>query len=211
MKYNWFALKLVIICVVVWIAQNIFDITDEFALVSADVLSRPWTIITHIFLHGSFQHLFFNMFALAMFGSILEKIIGGKKFLLVFFASGAFASLGTIFFYNASIGASGAIYGIFGVLAVIRPKMPVFAGMFVPMPMIVAVSLWAAGDLLGVFAPSETIAYASHLFGLFFGILYGFYIRGKYREERREIENRISERQFRNWEDEWVKLSDPYL
>jgi membrane associated rhomboid family serine protease len=62
--------------------------TDALALETASVASRPWTMLTYIFLHGSFAHLFYNMFALALFGSILERVIGGKRFLFVFFVSG---------------------------------------------------------------------------------------------------------------------------
>lgn len=49
---------------------------------------RPWQIITHMFMHGNFTHLLFNMYALWMFGSVLEQIWGPKKFLLFFFVTG---------------------------------------------------------------------------------------------------------------------------
>ena len=75
MRFKWYAIQLVIICVIVFILQIIYpQITDQFALVSANFLKNPWTIITYIFLHGSFEHLFYNMFALGLFGFILEKI-----------------------------------------------------------------------------------------------------------------------------------------
>lgn len=206
MKFNWFAIKLVIICVVVWILQLIIPwLTDEFALVSSEFLSRPWIIITHIFLHGGIEHLFYNMFALALFGSILERVIGGKKFLIVFFVSGVIAGIGSILFYEASIGASGAIYGILGTLAILRPRMTVYMGLGFPMPMIVAVFFWAAGDLLGFFAPSENVAYAAHLFGLAFGFIYGIYLRKEHGEpfRKRKSKAHIGEEEFREWEDEW--------
>jgi hypothetical protein len=218
MKYNWYAIKLVIICVIIFIFQILYEptieereigitnpLTDEYALVSSEFLSRPWTIITYIFLHGGIEHLFYNMFALALFGSILEKVIGGKKFLITFFISGIIAGLGSVLFYEASIGASGAIYGIFGALAILRPRMTVYMS-FVPMPMIVAVFLWAAGDLLGFFYPSENIAYSAHLFGLAFGLIYGFYLKKDYGEtakpKRKSID--IGEKEFRDWEDRWL-------
>jgi membrane associated rhomboid family serine protease len=109
------------------------------------------------------------MFALALFGSILERVIGGKRFLFVFFISGIFAGIGSILFYTSTIGASGAIYGVMGTLAVIRSRMVVYMG-FVPMPMAIAVALWAIGDFIGLFSPAGTVAYASHLFGLAFGL-----------------------------------------
>lgn len=208
MKYNWYAIKLVVICVIVFILQiSIRPLTDEFALISSEFLFRPWTIITYIFLHGDILHLFYNMFALALFGSVLEKVIGGKKFLIMFFVSGIIAGMGSILFYGASIGASGAVYGIFGTLAVLRPRMTVYMGLGIPMPLIIAVSLWALGDLLGFFYPSENIAYAAHLFGLVFGLIYGFYLKKDYGETakvKRKSKVDVSEDEFREWEDRWL-------
>lgn len=208
MKYNWFAIKLVAICVVVWIFQQIFPfLTDYFALTSSEVLSKPWTLVTYIFLHAGFDHLFYNMFALAIFGAMLEKIIGGKKFLTVFFVAGIAAGIGSVIFYSSSIGASGAIYGIMGTLVVLRPRMPVFVGFMVPVPMIFAVILWAAGDFIGLFAPSENVAYAAHLFGLAFGLVYGLYLKKDYGEfPRPKRKSDINEEEFKEWEDRYVKI-----
>ena len=204
MRYHWFAIQLVIICVIVFVFQFFNNaITDEYALVSATVLSKPWTLITSIFLHGSFEHLFYNMFALALFGSILEKVIGGKKFLILFFASGIISGMGSVLFYTASIGASGAIFGLLGALGTLRPKMTIYL-YYVPMPMAVAVLLWAAGDLFGIFAPDE-VAHAAHLFGLAFGLLVGIMLREKHRENkaRRRLPD-ISEEKMEEWEDRWM-------
>lgn len=217
MKFKWYAIKLVIICVIIFIIQILFEptieqremgaenpLTDNFALVSATVLIAPWTIITSIFLHGSVEHLFYNMFALGLFGSVLEKIIGGKKFLILFFVSGIISSVGSVLFYIASIGASGAIFGVLGSLGILRPKMTVFIG-FIPMPMAVAVALWAIGDLIGLFAPTE-IAHAAHLFGLAFGLIAGFYLRKQYKEvQSKRKEPEIDNEEFRRWEDGWMR------
>lgn len=69
----------------------------------------PHQLITHIFMHGSFAHLLFNMFALAMFGSTLEKVWGGKKFLIVYFVSAAGALVLQLLFnyYNYSSALAG--------------------------------------------------------------------------------------------------------
>lgn len=206
MKYNWYAFKLVAICLIVFILQNFYeDLTNQFSLVSSDFLSRPWIIITYIFLHGSLQHLFYNMFALGLFGSVLESIIGGKKFLLTFFLSGVIAGIGSIIFYTSSIGASGSIYGILGLLAVLRPRMVVYAG-FVPLPMALAVIFWAAGDLLGLFSPFDLIGHAAHLFGLVFGLIYGIKLRKEYGEVIvKKPKEEIRDEEFKKWEDEWLR------
>ncbi len=205
MTFRWFSIWLVAVCVIVFIVQNLAPITDALALETASVASRPWTMLTYIFLHGSFAHLFYNMFALALFGSILERVIGGKRFLFVFFVSGIFAGVGSILFYTATIGASGAIYGVMGTLAVIRARMVVYMG-FVPMPMAMAVALWAIGDFIGFFSPAGQTAYASHLFGLAFGLAYGAYIWRRYRMPSRESHDRarIDESKIREWEDRYL-------
>lgn len=206
MKYRWYALQLAVICVIVWIFQQIVpSLTDSFALNSSEVFSKPWTLITYIFLHGSFEHLFYNMFALLLFGLILERVVGRKKFLITFFVAGIAAGIGSVMFYSSSIGASGAIYGVIGVLGFLRPRMPVWSFGF-PMPMVAALIIWAAGDFIGLFTPSDLVGHAAHLFGLAFGLAYGFYLRKDYGEHplpRKRSD--ISEEDFESWEDRYVK------
>ena len=106
-------------------------------------------------------------------------------------------------FRNTTIGASGAIFGIMGALAAIRPRMTIYVS-FVPMPMAVAVLLWAAGDLIGLFAPSN-VANAAHLFGLAFGIIIGLSLREKHKDSRKKRDDfDISEEEFEDWEDNWM-------
>jgi len=204
MKYNWYAIKLVIITVIVFILQFLISgLTDEFALISSEFFSRPWTIVTSIFLHGSIEHLLYNMLALALFGSVLEKIIGSRKFLILYFASGIVAGVGSILFYTASIGASGAIFGILGALAVLRPRMIVW--LYAPVPMAFAVVLWTIGNFIGLFAPGQ-IAYAAHLFGLGFGLAYGFVHKKEYGEiPQKKRKHSIAEKELEKWEDEWLR------
>ena len=69
-------------------------IEDLFALHTwQSPLFRPWQLVTHLFLHGSWDHIIFNMFALWMFGSILENLWGPKKFLTFYFICGLGAAL----------------------------------------------------------------------------------------------------------------------
>jgi uncharacterized protein len=198
-----YAMKIVGICVLAFIIQLIFPIfEDTFLLTSSEVFSQPWTLVTSMFLHGDFMHLFYNMFALGLFGLILEKIIGGKKFLIVYFVGGIVASISVTFFYNAALGASGGVMAILGCLAVLRPKMRVFIGM-IPMPMFVAALVWIGGDVIGLFAPSG-IANAAHLGGMFFGLVAGLYLRNKYLQSPPQQTRQISESRFNNWEDRWM-------
>ncbi len=205
-------ITLAAITVAIFVLQIIFPaITDSFSLVSAEAFARPWTILTSIFLHGGLEHIMYNMFALVLFGLILEEIIGAKRFLILYFSAGILASLATIPFYQASLGASGAIFGILGALAILRPKMVVWIN-FIPVPMFLAIFVWAAIDLFGILFPSN-IANSAHLAGLFLGVIYGLYLRGSFgekffRKHRHNLE--ISEEKFQEWENRNMQLRNIY-
>ena len=95
--------------------------------------------------------------------------------------------------------------GILGTLGMLRPRMTVYIS-YIPMPMAAAVVLWAAGDIIGFFTPSN-IANAAHLFGLAVGLIVGLYLRKKYGEKigtRRKIRNDITEEESEEWEDAWL-------
>ncbi len=156
-----------------------------------------------MFLHGGFAHLFFNMFALAIFGTILEKIIGSRRFLTVYFAAGIIAGIASLPFYSAVLGASGAIMGVLGCLAILRPRMTVWM-MYAPMPMIVAAGFWILLDLAGFFSGAGGIANAAHLGGIFFGIGYGLWTRKNF-GERRKIIRPVSDRDLDDWEVKYMQ------
>lgn len=208
MKRNgYWALKITGILVLIFIIQLVFkNFTNLFVLNSSLVFIRPWTLITSIFLHGSLAHLMLNGFALALFGSILENIIGSKKFLFLFFISGIFANIPSIIFYNSSLGASGAIFGIMGCLVVLRPKMTIWMN-FMPVPMWLAAIIWALQDVFGIFVPSYNpgIANFAHLGGLFFGLIYGFYIRPKDKNKGLNVSSELTEEEINEWENTWFK------
>lgn len=92
--------NLIIINVLVFLAQSIvgnnlgFSFDDVFALHSwQSDLFKPWQFVTHLFMHGSIGHIFSNMFALWMFGSILENLWGPKRFITFYIACGLGAAL----------------------------------------------------------------------------------------------------------------------
>lgn len=172
------------ICIAVFFGQMTFDLAD-FMFVPNLVYSSPWTLVTSVFMHADFAHLFFNMFALFIFGIQLESTVGRKSFLFLFFLSGIVGNFGyMITAANPNIpglGASGAVFGIIGALAVIRPLAMVYIG-YAPMPIILAAFLWGITEFLGLFVPSG-IARGAHLGGLFLGIVYGIAFRIATREK----------------------------
>lgn len=158
-------------------------VSNYFALTPALVLQQPWAIVSAIFLHGSPIHLFFNMFGLLMFGPLLEQKIGSRNFLMLYFASGIIGNLGYIFtaFGSATpvLGASGAIYGVLGALAILQPNLMVFVGFF-PMPMYMAAVFWVFAEFsAGVGGTQPGIANFAHLFGLFGGLLFGRHFKSE--------------------------------
>jgi membrane associated rhomboid family serine protease len=201
MKYNIrSALWLSLIIFAIFLLQKlIFGFTDLFILDSRLVIPKIWTLLTAIFLHSGMVHLLYNLFALALFGSILEDIIGSRKFLILFFVAGLTASFASLPFYTRVLGASGAIFGILGMLGILRPKMTVWL-YSIPMPMIIALFVWAIGDIIGIYAPSGT-ANIAHLGGLFVGVVAGIYYRKQFRERKNKEEDiNIDEEKVREWE-----------
>ncbi|MBI2133662.1 rhomboid family intramembrane serine protease [Candidatus Woesearchaeota archaeon] len=199
---RYFSLYLVSALIVVFVFQQVNpSLTDNFALKSGEVVGKPWTLLTSIFLHSGILHLLYNSFGLALFGSILEGRIGSAKFLWVFMASGLISGIVAAFFYPATIGASGAVFGVIGVLAVIAPMMIVWVS-YIPMPMFIAAVVWAVGDVLGLFMPGE-IANAAHLAGLAAGALFGIFLRGKAPLKIMKKPG-LSKEKIREWEEEYM-------
>ena len=146
----------------------------------AGVLARPWTIVTNLFLHGSIGHILANMLTLYFFGRYLCALVGEKKFLTVYFIGGISGSILYILLgppLSLAIGASGAVFALGGVLAVMRPKLRVFV-FPIPLPL----PLWVAvigGFVIISFFPN--VAWQAHLGGLAFGLAIGYFFRKRER------------------------------
>ena len=156
---------------------------SAFEFDPSSIVTRPWTLVTYIFLHNGFGHLFFNMFVLFFLGTTLERIIGKRQFLGVFFASGILSAIGYSFLsqpiFNISpgsmIGASGAIYGVFAALTILEPNLRVYV-YFIPMSMKYALLLFALFDFFMINS-LDMIAHTAHLSGLLVGLYMGSRIK----------------------------------
>jgi membrane associated rhomboid family serine protease len=99
----------------VFLLQNASPgLTSDLGFVPALALQRPWTILTYMFVHGGFGHIFFNMIALYFFGPRVEMTLGSQRFITLYLISGITGGLLSIPFtpYVSIIGASGAVFGV---------------------------------------------------------------------------------------------------
>ncbi len=202
---HYISLKLGAILIFLYLFQLLVPwFTDFMSFTASRFMLEPWGIITHAFVHSptDYMHLLNNLFFLTVFGTILEHYIGSKKFAVLFLASGVAAGISAFIFYPGTrvLGASGAISGIVGFLAVLKPrKVGLFWG--VPLPMWAVLVGWMATNLVGVGAEAG-IAFEAHLFGLIFGGLTSFFYRKSSQEEHKESrEIDIDQEKLKRWEE----------
>ena len=144
-----------------------------------------WQMITHMFMHGSFTHLLFNMFGLYMFGSRLEQMWGAKRYINFYLITGLGAALlhtlvqdyeitqGLVNINQPTVGASGALFGILVAFAMYWPNTQLFL-MFIPVPIKAkwAVIGYAAFELFaGISGFQAGVAHFAHLGGALFGFI----------------------------------------
>lgn len=189
--------NLVAINILMFIATLVnenFMVANFAMFYPASPFFKPWQILTHMFMHGGFWHIFFNMYSLLMFGSILERSLGTKKYLIFYFVTGLGAvALHTgvewlqarVFIANGiaqayqqllvtpTLGASGAIYGLLIGFAMLYPQARLIL-IFPPIPVKAKwlVIIFAAIELvLGINGIQNSVAHFAHLGGMLFGWL----------------------------------------
>jgi membrane associated rhomboid family serine protease len=205
-------LNLIIINVLAYFAQMAFggnaplnNVNDLFALhhYKSDVF-KPYQLVTHMFMHGGIFHLLFNMLALWMFGSMIEKVWGPKRFLIFYLVCGLGAGLAQMGSYavdfwqidhanisselfneyqtalrlNCTVGASGAIMGVLAAFGYLFPNTQLFI-MPIPFPVKAkwAILGFIALDVFGgvVKVQGDNIAHFAHVGGALIGFLIVFY------------------------------------
>jgi len=136
-----------------------------------------WQLFTYMFLHGGFFHIFFNMFALWMFGGEIERAWGTKEFLKYYFVTGVGAGFFTFFLsFNShipTIGASGAIFGILVAFAMMFPDRPIYLYFLFPIKAKYLVIFFVVIEFLASFRhTSDGIGHFAHLGGIVIGYIY---------------------------------------
>ncbi|CAG1000126.1 MAG: rhomboid protein [Candidatus Methanoperedens nitroreducens] len=182
-----YSLMILLIVLISFVLQYIIPgYFSYLALSPYYIFSRPWTLITHMFLHSGPVHLLFNMMFLFFFGPELERRIGGKRFLFVFFISGIIAAIGyslwSVFIlkqYSTAVGASGALFGIFACLAILAPDIEVGLFFFIRMKITYALIFFALLDLLFIGSSGDLVARSAHLSGVVAGLAFGKYLKKK--------------------------------
>lgn len=172
--------NLLLLNVVVFLAQTLLLKVNfmPYALHDFGAGFEVWQLVTYMFMHGGFSHLFFNMFALWMFGRQLEYDLGLKRFLVYYFVCGIGAGVVNLIVnmlmgtYGITVGASGAVFGIllaFGMMhpndkiMLLIPPIPIKAKWFV--------IIYGVIELLEGVRASDNVAHFAHLGGMLFGAI----------------------------------------
>ena len=175
---------IVIANVVMFLVSMFVDLTSYLGLVPQQVVEHGWVwqLATYMFLHGGAAHILFNMLGIWMFGTELERLWGTRFFTRFYALTGVGAALTVIAvgllpfdvtrstYYAATIGASGALYGLLMAFAIYYPDRPILMFLLFPVPAKYFVVI--VGALAFLAGPGGDISNAAHLGGLIFGYFY---------------------------------------
>lgn len=145
-------------------------------------LFKPWQLFTHMFMHGDFMHLLFNMLALWMFGKEIENELSSKRFILFYLVCGIGASLCYLGVLSLSgspalnvpmVGASGAIFGLLFAFGYLYPNVTIYFNLLFPIKAKYFVAIYAAIELFTGIAnrPGDNVAHFAHLGGMLFAFI----------------------------------------
>lgn len=147
----------------------------------------PYQIVSYMFLHGDLSHLFFNMFALWMFGRTLEYELGTKKFITYYMTCGVGAALlqlaiGMFHPFSITVGASGAVYGLLLAFGVMHPNATIML-LIPPIPIKAKwfVLIYGALELFLGWrnSPTDNVAHFAHLGGMLWGFMLLMYWKSR--------------------------------
>ena len=158
-----------------FLTATVPGLSAPLVLVPAAILSRPWTLLTYMFLHGSVMHLLFNMIGLYFFGPRLEERLGESHFVRLYLISGLVGALLSFVFtpYARIVGASGAIFGVMLGFAWYWPRERIYIWGVLPVEARLLVIITTALALFGGFGGGASgTAHFAHLGGYLGGLLY---------------------------------------
>jgi membrane associated rhomboid family serine protease len=158
-----------------FVQQTVSGFGDALVFVPAWALTRPWSIVTYMFLHGGLMHLLFNMLALFFFGPRVEERIGSRSFTTLYFLSGITGALASFFLARGApiIGASAGVFGVMMAFAHFWPDTPILVWGIIPVPARMLVIITTVIALFSGFTgASSGVAHFAHLGGYAGAFLY---------------------------------------
>ncbi len=194
--YQGWVMKLIVVNIIAYVFQ-IFTASNQtphamsaltyyLGLTPALVVEKGfiWQVVSYMFLHSTsgFFHIFFNMYAVLIFGTPIEQEWGSRKFVGYYLFCGAGAGISILLinlisqggaYHIPTIGASGAVFGLLLAFGVLYPNAEILLFFFIPIKAKYLVMLYGLVELyLELFGGQSSISHIGHLGGLFFGIVY---------------------------------------
>jgi membrane associated rhomboid family serine protease len=169
-----------------FVQQTVPGLTEALAFVPIAILARPWTMVTYMFLHGSFSHILFNMIALYFFGSRVEMRLGPERFFALYFVGGIAGALLSFVFdpRHAVIGASGAVFGVMLAFARFWPRDQIFIWGIIPIEARWLVGIMTGIALFGGITGGGGVANFAHLGGFVGGWFYLLFLERRHGSKR---------------------------
>lgn len=183
-KYSFFYASIILIVInfAVFALEYAFpNIKFYCSLNIYNVIYRKdfFEFVSYMFIHADLKHIVLNMFALFMFALPVERAIGSKEFLILYFVTGVISGLLSFLVYVLTnsyfvflMGASGAVYAVLLLYSVIYPKSKIYVWGVIPLRAPVLVLIYAIIEIVSEFIGSSNVAHLTHLFGFIAAFTY---------------------------------------
>jgi membrane associated rhomboid family serine protease len=184
-RFRFENVSIVLVCVnvLIFVAQQLFPVTTMYLAMNPVLVvfnKYIWQVFTYMFTHGNISHLFFNMLALFLFGSQVERHMGGGEFLCYYLITGLCAGIFSlaVYWFTGSyrvwlLGASGAIFAVQLAYATLFPNAIIYIWGILPLRAPIMVLGFTLIELVSIFTGFQgNIAHGTHLAGFAFGWIY---------------------------------------
>lgn len=174
MELTKFVKSLLIANILLFLATYLgFSFIGDLILYPNKEYFQIYQLVTYMFLHASVVHIIFNMFALVIFGTEIEKRIGGIKFLQIYLISGLFAGLThMLFLENPVVGASGSIWSLMVIYALLYPERIFNLYFIFPIKIKYIISALFILEVILLFMEGDGTSHAAHIGGALTGFVY---------------------------------------
>lgn len=155
-------------------------VTELLVFVPRAILTRPWTVVTYMFLHGGLSHILFNMLGLFFFGSRVEQRLGERRFITLYLVSGVFGAIASLLFTPSAavIGASAGVFGVMMAFAMFWPHEKIYIWGVIPVEARILVLVTTAFALFaGLGGRGGGVAHFAHLGGYVGAYAYLWYLQ----------------------------------